>query len=346
MFWLLSTPVIIAAALLVAWPLLRRESSMKPTGLVLIFLFPVLIVMLYQGVGSPESLKFQPQESAAMDGDFDALTSTLRAKLEESPDNVEGWILLGRSYKSVKRYDEAVDALERAIELAPDNPLVKVEWVEARMFASGNPVMTPEMVATLQQAVDQDPGLQKGLWLLGIASVQEGDDVTALGYWQQLMSHVEPDSPVARTVSEQIGLAQQRLGISPGGVDPSTLSDPVTNVPHAREGLTIRVEYTAAKVASGSVLFIIARTSGMESGPPLAVRRIDQPAFPIDLVLDDSHSMIPQRKLSAAKSVSITARLSLQGQPQAQAGDWQSETLNISTLNQQQILLQLNQKIE
>ena len=53
--------------------------------------------------------------------DVGAMVMRLRDKLEANPDNPQGWLLLGRSYMNLKRYDEAVNAYNKAIILMPDN---------------------------------------------------------------------------------------------------------------------------------------------------------------------------------------------------------------------------------
>jgi cytochrome c-type biogenesis protein CcmH len=342
MFWLLSIAIALAAALAVSWPLLRRDSDLKATGLVLVILIPALTMVLYNNVGNLASLEPQPLVSATESaGNISDVTSSLRARLEASPDNVEGWILLGRSYKSMQRYDEAVDALQTALEIEPSNPLAKVELVEARLFASGNPVIDQEMSAVLQQVIEQDPRQQKALWLLGIAAVQSGHDSEALGYWQRLLVQVEPGSPVALSVEEQMGLAQQRLGELPGETAPAVAPEEPAGWP----GWRITVDFEGGAAPAGSVLFVIARAAGMNAGPPLAVQRINKPVFPLAITLDDSNNMIAERKLSESPQVTIIARLSLQGRPQAQAGDWQSEPLDITPDQRETVTLKLDQAV-
>jgi cytochrome c-type biogenesis protein CcmH len=113
--------------------------------------------------------------------------------------------------------------------LAPDQPLVQVELVEARLFVSGDPRITPEMVATLEQAVSAEPTLQKGLWLLGIAAAQQGDDVRALEWWEKLRAQIEPGSQIEQSVLEQMDQARVRLGkTSQPAVTPPMAAAPVT----------------------------------------------------------------------------------------------------------------------
>ena len=50
----------------------------------------------------------------------DELVEQLRERMEENPDNAEGWFLLGRTYMRLQNYPQAVDAFENVVELLPD----------------------------------------------------------------------------------------------------------------------------------------------------------------------------------------------------------------------------------
>lgn len=323
-FWWLAALLLIPAAAFVAWPLVRAPGRARWAGFAVIFGVPALAAGLYFDVGTPAALDpaaRQPVDVGARD--MDTLAAQLRQRLEESPDNPEGWVLLGRTYKTLQRYEDALAALERADRLQPDHPVVRVELVEARLFASGDPRLTDEMVAELEAAVGSEPGLQKAYWLLGIAAAQRGDDRTAIQWWETLLTHMEAGSGVARSVAEQIAAARQRLGedvsvAEQPDADPAAVSIPVT------------VELSGAAVTAGedlpdqAAVFVIARAQGAAGGPPLAVRRIDAPRFPVNVNLTDADSMMVQRPLSSADSIEVQARLSLAGEAFAAPGDWES----------------------
>ncbi len=330
MFWLISISIVVGIGLWVLWPLLQGDSRWKSTGLVLLLVMPALVYWQYPLVGSP--LAMQPNDMAST-GDTDAsledLVLTLQEKLTESAADLEGWVLLARSYKSLQNFPAAVDALETANRLVPDEPVVLVELVEARLFASGNPQITSEMVRMLQQAVALQPNLQKGWWWLGFAAAQQGDDAQAVSYWQRLLQDMEPGSSVAQSVRQQISEAEARLQASAGQPD----QEPT----QAWQSPPLRIELGSTAVSALSTLpptaalFLIARESGVNSGPPLAVKRIDQPSFPLELSLSDADSMLPQRPVSGFAELQLQARLSLSGEAMADIGDWQSQVVALAT---------------
>lgn len=335
MFWTLSTIILMVVAVACFWPLLRAKRSWKISALAGVLAVPLAVAALYQNVGTPQALQPQVADpSLAGIPDMDALVEQLRARLSEDPEQVEGWVLLARSYKSLKKYPQALEALETANRLVPNQPIIEVELVEAQLFVSGNPRISPEMKATLEKAVATDPGMQKGLWLLGIASAQSGDDEQAIASWELLLGQVDPNGDVARTVNEQIAEARQRLGQPAAPATPAVRAAAAS--PESWAGLDITVALDSGSDTAlpefppEAVLFIIARAEGMEAGPPLGVRRVDRPQFPVEIRLGDEDSMMPQRPISSSANLKLQARLSMQGQALSAAGDWQTVAINIS----------------
>lgn len=361
MFWLISLLILLIAGLLALSPLLGKGSNWKLATLALILLLPMAAWWLYQQVGTPQALDLvslqAPQQTSdesahVANTDMATLTEGLRQRLEENPDDVQGWILLGRSYKNLQNFPLAIAALEKADSLQPGLPLVQVELVEARLFASGQQGFTPEMTAVLEQAVAADPGLQKGLWLLGIAAAQAGDDARAVSWWEQLLPQVEAGSQVEQMVRSQLAEARSRLGEAPAsapGIAPTSAQ--------AWPGLDIQVELSGAasqawpqlpagEVPPGTVLFIIIRPEGAAGGPPLGARRVVQPQFPLQLTLSDQDSMMEQRPISSAPRLELQARLSRNGQPTAAAGDWQSAVLAVSSTAGEPAKLSVDQEVK
>ncbi len=364
MFWLISLAIVIGTGLWVLWPLLQGNSRWKASGLVVLLILPLLVYWQYQWVGSPRAL--QSNDTATKpgtDASLEDLVLSLQEKLTESAEDLEGWVLLGRSYKTLQDYPAAVDALETANRLVPNEPVVLVELVEARLFASGNPQITIEMVQQLQQAVAIQPDLQKGWWLLGLAAAQQGDDAQAITYWQRLLQGMDPGSSVAQSVQAQIADAQARIQANPdqpGSGQPNPeLTSPhqpgpdqaSPDQPPAWQSGTVQIELspeantTLNSLPATAALFLIARAPGQTSGPPLAVKRINQPSFPVQLKLGDADSMLPQRPVSGFATLQLQARLSITGDAMAGSGDWQSQVTTLATEQPENLNLIIDQQL-
>lgn len=342
MFWLIAVAILVMAALLFAWPLLERGSDWRAIGLAVLLVLPLGGALLYREVGTPTALEAAAHEEAQVD--LDTATDNLRSRLSERPEDLEGWLLLGRSLKSLQRFDEALEALQTAQGIAPDDPAVKVELAEAMLYASGQPRFSDEVRTLLESALAQNPNLEKGLWLMGIDAAQRGADQEAIDYWQRLLALVEPGSAVSQSVQEQINLARGRLGMEPVAASPDPLEWPGVDVDINLDAAA--TEALPTPLPESAVLFVIIRPAGMTAGPPLGVSRVDRPRFPVQVSIDDRNAMMPERKLSEQPGLSFQARLSLSGQVTPQAGDWQSEPFEMTVQPDGPIELTLGSVIE
>jgi len=350
-FWIMAAVALAIAALITFLPLFRPKSGWTPIALALVFLLPTSALLFYPYIGTPAGLDQVAAATQAThtneSSDIDAMVANLRARLTESPEHLEGWTLLAKTLKTMQRYPEALDALETAHRIAPEDPYVAVELVEARIFMSGQGRIDNEMVATLEEAVARDPAQQKGLWLLGTAAAQSGDDAKAIEYWQMLLQQLEPGRTIAASVQEQIAQAQKRLGIEPdvSAEGEGTKSD----VSAEGEGIKLLLsanDELKANMPSNAVLFIILRSAGPVAGPPLGVRRINNPALPLELTINDQDSMMAERKISSESELRLQARLSLSGAPNAQSGDWQSAQMTVSLNTRESVELLIDQRVE
>ncbi len=340
-FWILAAVVLTLAALISCFPLIRTRSGWTPIAIVLVFLVPASVLMVYPYIGTPEALNpaaviTPAAPHAGQNIDIDALVANLRNRLTESPEHLDGWLLLSKTLKTMQRYPQALEAAETAYRIAPENPMVLVELVEARIFVSGQGQFDDEMITLLKDAIRLDPGQQKGLWMLGVASAQSQDDAAAIEYWQQLLQLLDPDGTVAASVQEQITEAQQRLGLD---------SSPSAG----QEGIKLHLsagDELNANVPPGAVLFIIIRSVGPVAGPPLGVRRIDHPVLPLEVTINDQDSMMEARKISSVSELRIQARLSLSGGANAQSGDWQSAPITVPLNTTTTVQLSLDQQVD
>jgi hypothetical protein len=67
----------------------------------------------------------------------------------------------------------------------------------------------------------------------------------------------------------------------------------------------------AAQIPSNATLFLVVRIAGREGGPPLAVQRHSSPTFPLQFVISEADSMVPNTPLVG--ELSINARIDLDG---------------------------------
>ena len=365
MFWSIAAAVLFAATLITFSPLLRARSLWKPAALAMVFVLPAGALWMYQQFGTPEGIDVQPQPQrsasrnpaaspatndahSAESQELDAMITSMQERLTESEQDLEGWVLLGRTLKSVQRFPEAVEALETANRIAPDNPQVMVDLAEAHIFNSPNGRVSDEMYASLQRALEIQPGMQKALWLMGIAASQAGDYASAVSSWEELLAQLEPGSPVAQSVQAQIDDANARMA---NGEAPAIRAEPepVEEDDGSWKGIKALVragEADQARIPSGGVLYVVIRSAGPAAGPPLGVRRIIDPVLPLEIVIGDEDSMMKERLISSETEVQLQARISLTGSPGARSGDWQSTALTVPLNSSETVELAIDQRVE
>jgi cytochrome c-type biogenesis protein CcmH len=81
-----------------------------------------------------------PEERQAM---INAMVERLAARLADQPDDVEGWVRLGRSYMVLNQPEKAREAYARAVKLKPDDPELKQALAAASAAASGKTEVIP-----------------------------------------------------------------------------------------------------------------------------------------------------------------------------------------------------------
>ena len=141
----------------------------------------------------------------------------LAARLEGEPDNLEGWLLLGRSYVVLQRYPEAADALRRAATLSGGDPEVLAMLGEAIVWANDGMVV-PEAVGAFRQVLDARPTDPAARFHLALARAQAGQVREAYDMWLALAADTPADAAWRGDLEQLIRQAAEVLGVEPGTV--------------------------------------------------------------------------------------------------------------------------------
>jgi cytochrome c-type biogenesis protein CcmH len=187
---------------------------------------PLIAIVLYLQVGSP-GLPGQPlasriaqvtAEGARRD---EELLGQLVARLREQPDDLQGWLLLARSYATLGRPQDAVEAWRQVRRIAPDRPEFAGALGEALVQAADGTV-TPEALALFESVMRVDDEDPRGRFYVGMARAQAGDSRTALQMWTDLVAISPPDAPWLPVVRTQIARLASEAKIDPATLAPST----------------------------------------------------------------------------------------------------------------------------
>ena len=223
--------------------------------------------------------------------------------------DLQGWVMLAHSYVVMGRYSDALDAYGHAHALAGDsNPDVLAGYAEAITLADPSQFMD-KALPLFEKALQMDPADPQALWYGGLGAFEKGDNKLAVQRWQALLQQNPPAEYrqiIEKYITEAGGMVRtQTASASAGGISMHVSLAPALS----------------AKVQPDETLFVFALPQGGAGGPPLAARRLQAGALPLDLTLTDQDSPIPGRTLSGQAHVMVMARISVSGTPEQHAGD-------------------------
>ena len=196
-------------------------------------LVPMLAATLYGLIGRPDlpdqplALRQEQPGQAPVPPDVQQMVAGLEARLAESPDDLEGWLMLARSRAVLGDVPGSAEAFRRARRLAPDDARGVGGLAEALTALAGGTV-TPEAKGLLIKLGELEPRDPRSAFYLGWADFQAGQHQAALDRWRGLLAGTPADAPWRPQVVDAIRTAAEQLGIDPGVevADAPTLAAP------------------------------------------------------------------------------------------------------------------------
>lgn len=277
---------------------------------------PLVAAGLYLVLGSPAALQREAQIGPA---EIEAMVERLARRLDERPDDLEGWVMLGRSYNVLRRYAAAAAAYQRAESIVLGDARLLAEYAESLALAhEGNLQGKPAQL--VGRALELDPDYPPALLLAGAVAFQRAEYNGAVRYWGRARAKLQPESELARSLDDNIARARElAAGAKPAAKPPAAAAAPAG----AKVAGTVRLAAGfASKATPTDTVFVFARAAG---GPPmpLAVLRKQVKDLPLAFTLDDSLAMAPDLRLSGFAEVVVGARVSRSGSATPQSGDLQ-----------------------
>ncbi|HJP92711.1 MAG TPA: c-type cytochrome biogenesis protein CcmI [Pyrinomonadaceae bacterium] len=180
---------------------------------------PLVAISFYAIVGSPKSITNAAAATASNDTtgpaptertqeQIEANVGKLAERLKSNPSDAKGWAMLARSYSSMDRYADAVNAYAKATELTPNDADLWAEYAFATAMTNGRSLEGKPM-DLIDRALKIDPNSAKALQLAGTAAFQAKDYKKAVDYWQRVLKQVPPNSDVAQTITSRIDEAKR-----------------------------------------------------------------------------------------------------------------------------------------
>lgn len=308
LFLTLAATLILLAIAIVALPLLRGSTSAPWAALACVGVLLVGSVVLY----ATWSNWTWPREPSA--GTPAEMVSRLARRLEREPDDLDGWLMLGRSYAALSQVPLALRAYERADRLAGGRNAEALIGIAELLTLQDDKALSGPAGDLFERALAIDPKAGKALFFGAVAAMRRGELPVARERFATLLT-LNPPEEVRPLIEQQVAALDRAMAGT--GASPTENGGAVAQA-------AVRVKIKLAKdLASGTTgdapLFVFVRDPD-SPGPPLAVKRLTA-KFPLDVELTAADAMLPSRAIQAGRRVNVVARISRSGRPEAASGD-------------------------
>lgn len=285
----------------------RRPLAVALAGAFLLVLGVTVGVFLAQGIrpraGSMDSIT----------GDF--LTGTgpggISPTLSFRGNAVERQLAEGRVAFERQDFRMAIDHFKSVLAVDPNNATA-LSYLGAILWQAGH---ADAALETLERALSSAPDHPLALWTKGSVLYQaKGDYAGAIQTWEALMR--QPLAPGDEdTVARMLADARGQLASAARG-SPLNVTLPTVASDHRRRiaGTVTLADSARPSTPVDGTLFVIARRG---AGPPLAVKRITAPTFPVSFALGPEDVMMQGTEF--AGEVTLIARLKRDGRAGAAA---------------------------
>jgi len=330
-FLILAGVLLIAGVAVIAVPLLRKmPTQLAPATWTALGAAGVLVVgsaVLY-AVFTNWSWRAEPAADSPQ-----TMVARLARKLESNPDDMNGWLMLGRSYIVLEQYPLALRSFQRADRLAGGKNADALVGEAESLTMSDEKELDGRAGRLIEQALALDPNSGKALFFGAAAAVRRGELALGKERFQKLLS-LNPPEQIRPILEQQIAAIEQRMAANGGPVAAAGAAGPAASAPTPSaadaKGAAVRVhidlspQMSKAAPDDAAPLFVFVRDPA-QPGPPLAAKRLAS-RFPQTVELTPADSMVPGRAFSAGQRVQVVARIARSGNPLAGKGDPFGET--------------------
>lgn len=218
----------------------RKQSSPRfariAIAVLLILAVPVVATPIYLLTGSPGTpgqpfanrTDIGPRGPESFPEGFEEGVARLIARLQEVPDDLDGWMMLGRAMMTLQRHREAATAFRRATSLSPRNSQAQALLGEAIVFSAGGTV-TPPALRAFEASFAADPRNISARYYRAVERAQAGEVQEAFDAWLALIAESPADAPwipdLRVRLEEAAGILDVDLAavmpdpLPPGGAD-------------------------------------------------------------------------------------------------------------------------------
>lgn len=272
--------------------------------------------------------------------DIASLALAIRQRLREEPEDDTGWMYFGRLMLSVGQEVQAIEAIDKAVSLAPSNSANRITLAQALM-TTGDVNNLERAQSILLGLLNDNPENDNLALMMAVVSAQLGDLNNTRRFYQQVEGKLPADSDMAQRLVARIkeleGNTSEMVALQSSDAKPTDETDVQGDNKEAVTGFTITVNLSDNAKTSApkeGFLIVFAQDANSDNRMPAAVVKLPIDDFPVSVTLTTENAMMPQFTLAALSDVVVTARLSEDGNVAVAEGEWQGSVNASVTANQ------------
>src|SRR5690606_27165658 len=218
---LVCAAMIAAALLWILLPLWRRADadeapSVRERGVasvVVALAVPAIAVAMYGMLSNWkwDEAQRQQEQTAQLDG----MLRQLEDRLKSNPNDLNGWLLLGRSYATMGRYPLAVDAYQQAYDLSKGENIEATIGLGEALFFTDQASLGGRAGQLFEDALARAPNHPKALWYGSIAALHAGDLVRGRDRLK-LLAAQNPPQEIQAVLQRQIQDLDEQIAAAGG----------------------------------------------------------------------------------------------------------------------------------
>ena len=286
--------------------------------------------------------------------DIASLALAIRQRLREEPEDDTGWMYFGRLMLSIGQEVQAIEAIDKAVSLAPSNSANRITLAQALM-TTGDVNNLERAQSILLGLLNDNPANDNLALMMAVVSAQLGDLENTQRFYKQVEGKLPADSDMAQRLvarikelqgntSEMAALQNTAAEITdtPTAQNASSeaknaSSEAQSDSSEAQTGFNITVNLSDdanIKAPKDGFLIVFAQDANSDNKMPAAVVKLPIDDFPVSVTLTTENAMMPQFTLATLSDVVVTARLSKDGNVAVSKGEWQGSVSASVTANE------------
>ncbi|MEM5549682.1 c-type cytochrome biogenesis protein CcmI [Pseudoalteromonas neustonica] len=256
--------------------------------------------------------------------ELQAFALGLRTKLAQSGDDEVAWMLLGRVAMSLNEYDMAQQSFDKVLRLNPENLAVLISYSQL-MLLQGDDVSMNKAAQMLSRVLKDEPANLDAISLLALIAYERHDWLEAKAAFEMLLNSMDEQDSRYNMIAQRIAEIDQNIAAKNTQITPVEKSFAAGT---ETSNISVTIELAPQLIANlpeKGTLFVFAKAA---SGPamPLAVVKLTQYSFPLQVQLSDNNSMVEGLTLSSTEQIILTARISKDASVMPSSGELEGKS--------------------